>query len=56
MPPVLGVGPKEAEPPTDAALLCGAWRVKSRFEIKISILEIRDCDRREREKRQHNRC
>ena len=44
----------EAEPPTDAALPCGAWRVMSRFEIKI--LEIRDCDGREREKRQHNRC
>ncbi len=34
MPPVLGLGPMEAEPPTDAALPCGAWRVMSRFEIK----------------------
>jgi hypothetical protein len=28
----------------------------SRFEIKILILEIRNFDGREREKRQHNRC
>ena len=54
--PVLGVGPMEADPPNDAALPCGAWRVMSRFEIKILILEIRNCDGREREKRQHNRC
>ena len=46
----------EADPPNDAALPCGAWRVMSRFEIKILILEIRNCDGREREKRQHNRC
>lgn len=58
MPPVLGarLGPMEAEPPTDAAFPCGAWRVMSRFEIKILILEIRNCDGRGREKRQHNRC
>ncbi len=28
----------------------------SRFEVKILIFEIRNCDGREREKRQHNRC
>jgi hypothetical protein len=44
LPPVLGVGPMEAELPTDAALHCGTWRVISRFEIKILILEIRNCD------------
>ncbi len=54
--PVLGVGPMEVDPPTDAALPCRAWRVMSRFEIKILILEIRNFDGREREKRQHNRC
>jgi hypothetical protein len=49
-------GPSES---FEAAMPCGAWtpwRVKSRFEIKILILEIRVCDGREREKRQHNRC
>jgi hypothetical protein len=54
--PVLGVGPMEADPPTDVALPCGARGVMSRFEIKILILEIRNCDGRERKKRQHNRC
>ncbi len=44
MPPVLGVGQMDAAPHTNAALPCGAWRVKSRFEIKILILEIRNCD------------
>ncbi len=43
----------EAEPPTGAALPCGTWRVMSRFEIKILVFEIRNCDGREREKRQH---
>ncbi len=54
--PVFGLGPMGADPSTDAALPCGAWRVMSRFEIKILILEIRNCDGRGREKRQHNRC
>ena len=60
LPPVLGVGPgpMDAAPPTNAALPCGARGVMSRFEIKILILEIGNCDgrEREREKRQHNRC
>ncbi len=50
---------EEPDPSFEAAMPFGActpWRVKSRFEIKISILDNRVCDGREREKRQQNRC
>ena len=56
---------EEAEPATeaavpwsaDAALPCGARRVRSQDSKSNKIIfEIRDCDGREREKRQHNRC
>ena len=47
---------EEPDPSFEAAMPCGARRVMSRFEIKMLIFETRDCDGREREKRQHNRC